>query len=257
MNINVIKERGLQKFAKCLYYRISVMYHYDTPFWRKANIGLWLISSIVLVIAGLGMPTGFGVGFDASFMVLLGTAGLGVSGVVIAFLLSLIRVPLPRFHVGSLLYVGGVTYIVLYYANIGVIIPILLSIASTITAEILGLLIAVLFNRRVSRVVKLFCVSLMSALIMVAVIWSMLDHTPASNVSDMDMAEEAADMQLVNPAQSGPYSYTYFTYGSGRDRHRDEFADEVGIVSESVDASKYITKWHRMRSWFWNFDSSW
>jgi dienelactone hydrolase len=59
-----------------------------------------------------------------------------------------------------------------------------------------------------------------------------------------------------SPGTHGAYAYNHFTYGSGLDRHRKEFGSEADLLSESVDASAYITKWRKLRTRFWGFDQS-
>ncbi|MDW7650579.1 MAG: alpha/beta hydrolase [Bacillota bacterium] len=60
-------------------------------------------------------------------------------------------------------------------------------------------------------------------------------------------------LQVENPAEPGSYAYRYFTYGSGRDKHRKEFGSGAKLLSSSVDASAYIDEWSWVRKIFWGF----
>src|SRR5699024_4495922 len=56
-----------------------------------------------------------------------------------------------------------------------------------------------------------------------------------------------------HPAQYGNYETTFFTYGSGTDLHREEFAHKVTEITDTVDASHFITQWSHNRRDFWGF----
>lgn len=76
-----------------------------------------------------------------------------------------------------------------------------------------------------------------------------------------DFASESSfqpdTLQLTDPSLDGPYAVTYFTYGSGTDRHREEFADGASLVSETADGSAFIDGWEgfrgNARTFFWGF----
>ncbi|MCR3922935.1 MAG: MFS transporter [Firmicutes bacterium] len=63
---------------------------------------------------------------------------------------------------------------------------------------------------------------------------------------------------LDNPADTGPYPVLALTYGSGSDRRRREYGEDVGIRTDPVDVSPMvrggggITGWLRKK--FWGFD---
>lgn len=65
-------------------------------------------------------------------------------------------------------------------------------------------------------------------------------------------------IQLSNPAEPGPYEVAYLTYGSGKDKQRPEFAEEVTIVTDSVDGSRLLDNWEgfsgKLRTKFWGVD---
>ncbi len=62
-----------------------------------------------------------------------------------------------------------------------------------------------------------------------------------------------------NPGLPGNYQVEYLTYGSGKDKHRPEFGDEISIATDSVDGSRLIDNWEglsgKLRTWYWGFDS--
>lgn len=55
-------------------------------------------------------------------------------------------------------------------------------------------------------------------------------------------------------AREGTYRVQYFTYGSGTDLHRGEFANEAKHRSASVDGSAFTSPWTQARRRYWGFD---
>lgn len=63
------------------------------------------------------------------------------------------------------------------------------------------------------------------------------------------MVRDAAD-----PSARGPHRVVSFTYGSGTDRYRPEFAGGAAIRTRTVDATALIDDWDWSRRWLWNTD---
>ena len=65
-------------------------------------------------------------------------------------------------------------------------------------------------------------------------------------------------IQLQDPSLPGEYSVLTLTYGSGRDKHREEFREDVTIVTDSVDGSRFVGNWEKFHGWartrYWGFD---
>ncbi len=65
-------------------------------------------------------------------------------------------------------------------------------------------------------------------------------------------------LQLEDPSADGPYSFQYLTYGSGNDKNREEFAEQVSIKTDSVDGSNLLTSWSgftgKLRTKYFGFD---
>jgi len=66
-----------------------------------------------------------------------------------------------------------------------------------------------------------------------------------------------ATLALADPAKPGPYLVRTFTYGSGTDRRRPEYAGGVLFRSAPVDGSKLDVKWTGPGGWvrtqYWGF----
>lgn len=90
--------------------------------------------------------------------------------------------------------------------------------------------------------------------------WLLGDGTPA-DVPPGTAASGAAiaPLGLPDPAQPGPYRVAMLHYGSGEDRHRRVFGDDVDLVTKPVDGSLLIDGWDGPDGWartrFWGFDA--
>ena len=64
---------------------------------------------------------------------------------------------------------------------------------------------------------------------------------------------------LPDPGKPGPYRVRSFTYGSGTDRHRPEYAGGALFRSQAVDGAKLDERWTGLGGWnrtrYWGFDA--
>ena len=104
-------------------------------------------------------------------------------------------------------------------------------------------------------------VSVSAALVVMVMLFSWIRH-PGANPFPEEQVITSLDVSgvvstLPSPAEPGEYEWSYFTYGSGDDQRRSEFAEGVSFRSESVDLSKILPEWKgfkkRAREWFWGF----
>ncbi|MBO3698123.1 hypothetical protein [Roseivirga sp. E12] len=68
---------------------------------------------------------------------------------------------------------------------------------------------------------------------------------------------DLASLGIDNPASTGAYEVDAFTYGSGTDTRRPEFAEEVKYKTEPVDGSLLLPEWKgKRKKWrerYWGF----
>lgn len=92
-------------------------------------------------------------------------------------------------------------------------------------------------------------------------IW-LFDTGEAPEIPHINAAEKAsyrpAHISLPNPAEPGSYEVGYLTYGSGKDKHRPEYAEDATIVTDSVDGSRLLDNWEgfagKLRTKYWGVD---
>ena len=62
-------------------------------------------------------------------------------------------------------------------------------------------------------------------------------------------------IEAPDPSINGPYSYQTYFYGSGNDKHRKEYGEDVDFKTESVDANPFVEVYDYMpRYWGFDFD---
>ncbi|MFC3880004.1 hypothetical protein ACFOSV_07450 [Algoriphagus namhaensis] len=66
-------------------------------------------------------------------------------------------------------------------------------------------------------------------------------------------------IQADSPSARGNFQFSTFTYGSGKDLRREEFAEGVAYQTESVDGRAFIDNWEKFGGWwrekYWGFDA--
>jgi hypothetical protein len=221
----------------------------DTPFWRNVTCGLRLAATAAAVLGILGIPTGLGVGFDLAVGLSLHFLLFALATKAVAVLFSLLCLPIPRVCAAGFTVAAALTYYVFASAQSGILFSFVMAALFSLSGTAAGLLYA--FFRaaeiRRSRKAALLLLLLAAASLLLFLPDSSPPALPADNFTG------GADAAL-NPANPGPYRFSYFTYGSGTDKHRPEFGKDVTLISRTVDGSAYIADWPRLRTLFWGFD---
>lgn len=243
------------------------MLQYDTPSSWSASVGLWLSTAVWFVLLALGMPTGIGRGFDMLVALLIHMIGSSASIGILALLLLPVHRAIPRVYLGTFLYSLPMTYAIMYYSvDFDAIASLVISMGSVVCGSAAGVLLRLIFDRmsrprtRLISLVMVCCFAALvgSKLILPVTSGSIPPEDEAAIYSTSAPASDAEELTMIadNPALPGEMAYTTFTYGSGSDKHRPEFAEEVTLHSRSVDASNYIHVWPEWRRIFWGFNES-
>lgn len=230
--------------------RIKHTYQHDTAFWRIAIAGPWGVGLFAFVLTALGVPTGLGTFLDILLCTTIGTILLFILANLIAVIIALIGIPIPRLFTGSVLFDLTAIFLIFYIDDVEFAISAVVSIIGTIAGIVIGLVIGLLASRRIRTPIKASLVALLALLFLSSVVWS--KELPSVN-SDVSLSS-VTPINTVSPAEPGSYPIEYFTYGSGKDSRQIEFGRNVDLLSQSVDASQYITKWSKLRTIFWGYN---
>lgn len=71
--------------------------------------------------------------------------------------------------------------------------------------------------------------------------------------------DQVEPIDRSSPGEDGSFRFTTFTYGSGKDLRREEFAEGATYLTESVDGRPFLDGWSKFSGWwrekYWGFDS--
>ncbi|WP_379158204.1 alpha/beta hydrolase family protein [Paenibacillus sp. sgz5001063] len=230
--------------------RILDTYRYDTQLWRTALTGPWVICFLAFTAAVLGIPTGLGTAADIMLATTAATLVLGFAGNILAALLALTGLRIPRLYTGSLLSALGAVLLIFYYADLELEAAAAIAVTATLLGGLGGLALGFLRSRR-------FTIGLVLAALVLASPLALSVGSKDDKVSGMTAsAGSPAPILAENPGVPGNYTFHSFTYASGQDLHRTEYGNGTELITSSVDASDYIKSWPRLRTLFWGFDYS-
>jgi hypothetical protein len=110
-----------------------------------------------------------------------------------------------------------------------------------------------------SRLKPFACLALGMILICLSA-YALLRPVPDPNPALTNYQLVGHSLPMSDPGRPGPYTVAHFTYGSGKDRHRPEFASGARFLSKSVDGSKLDKLWAGPDGWlrtqYWGFDAT-
>lgn len=244
----------LLKIKKIFHIIVSL----DTPIWRALFYGLLFITGLTFIGMSLGMPTGLGVWFDIPVITLVGLLLVVLGSIVSAAILALVRLPIPRVFVGGMITV----YLLLSFSLPEFNMNYLGSAFIAGAVIVLGLLVgSSIYMVILNKGYEWFTYHYAGAVIFLFVfIFAWLlgpgeEFNPTARAVDYN-PNSSLKLSVNDPSLEGDYQVQAFTYGSGEDLHRDEFAADVDYITKSVDASEFLSDWHVLRNLFWGFDEA-
>lgn len=173
--------------------------------------------------------------------------------IIIGALFSFIYLPVPRLFLASLSYLFIATVTILMIAKSGTLFSFMIGIIFSLIALLIGFLFIAFSHRNIRKNTK---IAILATIFITGSIYLLFNQINIKQTDIPAIAEHMSPITDENPANKGNYNYTFFTYGSGHDLHRDKFGKNVDQVTPTVDASYFITKWDEKREKFWGFDPS-
>ncbi len=225
--------------------------------WHGASVAVQLVAVLVLVgFVATELVPNFSAQKLGAAAVLVGALLLiGVLGLLVFALLQ--RLP-HRYRVVLLVLAP---LVVLFMAPAedwrGFALPIvLLLLASVIGGSVLALARSgwQLQQRKVAAVGLLLGVTGLAA-----GLYAIFSDKEPANPLLADYRLQDRTLALENPGLPGKHEVQTWSYGSGKDRHRPEFATAATLVARSVDGSRLIDNWDGLPGWlrtsYWGFDA--
>lgn len=250
-----------RSLASIILGRIKRTFEFDTLFWRAATIGSWGVTILTCLFLALSLPTGFGIIFDLLLFLILGTVFFGGVSHLLAVILALLGIKVPRLYVATVLCNVVSLFFIFYEDDSSLLISILFASLLGLGGMIIGLISATLLCKKVTTFWKSTILIGCILLLILSFIPNLISITTqfASNQAADGASNAVADVasnSASNPSIAGSHAVSYFTYGSGSNRRLNEFGENVDLYSTPVDASELITNWSWYRTFFWGFDEA-
>ncbi|MGF1454404.1 MAG: hypothetical protein ACFB6R_03395 [Alphaproteobacteria bacterium] len=228
--------------------------------WNGAVRGLWLVTAFVLLAVFIGaVLLNPSIGSFLAFGVLL--VFIGLVGIAVRILHALI-VPLPGRYVLALI-IGSVSAYLTFTSGVwseggGLLASLVLFLAVTLCGGGLAVLLSDGLTLSRGSVAVLAVAAGAAGLGLTG--YGLVREGEPLNPALEDFVFEDRTLDLPDPGQAGPYTVATFSYGSGRDRHRQIFGEAASWTSRSVDGSKLIDAWDGPSGWarsrYWGFDET-
>lgn len=173
MELQVVTEllQSQPKLRSRIVRRIRNAYRYDTAFWRSAVAGPWGAGMFAFGLLALGMPTGLGTAVDLLLFLLAGTMGLYLTAHVVALLLALIGVPIPRLFTGAVLFDFAAVFVIFNYNEVSPAAAAVVAGIISLAGIAAGLFGGTLASRRLRLRHKAAAALMAALLVTAAAIW--------------------------------------------------------------------------------------
>lgn len=243
------KETHNQNKAKKLFTRIRLpVQSFLNASWKGASYGATLITMLLIFAIGFDFHTGLGKLVDVVLFFLIAIIGTWVAVKMGEWLINRVK-KLPTLFIASL----GISLTITIYTldqfrSLENILPLayLLVAIGVITGVLFGYPLTTGLKKPVSIIVLLLGVFVTGIFCYWLFTPGTLDERLANTVEPFSTVSQ-------NPSEYGSLEVNTFTYGSGTDKQRDEFGNEVDLQTRSVNASSMIGEWSKEREWFWGF----
>ncbi|MGY0619617.1 hypothetical protein [Lysobacter sp. A378] len=234
-----------------------------SPHWRDAAWGVIGVGIVVLVVFVVPLSLGTSA---TDWRALLYIASLVAVPVLVALALLLsarLLLALPALYRRSFVVVviAAVPLFDFYATRRGAIMgAIVVVLAASLFASGLGAIVRqrTVRTARRGKVVAFAAAIAGLAFFAFAAWWLLTPGKPAQGRTITAWAAGAESLDAPDPSLHGPHRVVTWTYGSGTDRYRPEFAADVDVKTRSVDGSKLVS-WSgtpaRIRAAYWGFDT--
>jgi len=229
---------------------------------RGALWGTLAAFALFAIVRLVYLPTGFGLLFDAGFVIGVTAIVGGALVIVVALLLTALQ-RLPRVITGSL--VGACVLMTIGSFSTPSMSLVAATASLCVAATLLGATIAAVTSdrsRHATRTKKALTLLLLvvAGVYGIGFVLTLARDGDLENISSWRplTASMPAPLAVGNPGAIGPYRVKTLFYGPGTDIRRPEYSSTVGIRTRTVDASAFFkgfSGWRRwVRSRFWGFD---
>ncbi len=222
--------------------------------WRGSALGLFLGTLFFIGLVGWKTTLGFHSTLNLLFILLVGGVMLLLT-VALVDLLRLILTCGPRLLVTVV--IGSSVFIGIFIHMISNSLPIAIGIGFvySLIQVFFGGSIYALYRGGMKQLFPVCILVITMSLNIWGFVW--LFDSGSEVIVVTETLPDLAQLDLPNPGNPGDYQVRMLTYGSGVDKRRVEYREDVDRVTASVDGSKFhptVTGLEALyRNWFWGF----
>ena len=246
------KETHNQNKTKKIFARLSTPIHsFLNASWKGASYGAILITMLLIFAIGFDFHTGLGKLVDIGLFFLIAIIGTWIAVKIGEMFIERVK-QLPTLFIASV----GISLTIMIYTldqfrSLENILPLayLLVAVGIITGAFYGYPLTKGLKKPLSVIMLLLGVLTTGTFFYWLFTPGTLDERLANTIEPFSPVSQ-------NPSEYGSYEVDTFTYGSGTDKQRDEFGNEVDLKTKSVNASSMIGEWSKEREWFWGFNDA-
>lgn len=249
--------RLFKKFKRWIYSKLEKITPGKTAT-KGASLALLISSGILFLL--IAISNTIDVGDPWLFLFFVGFAGVCILSVYLLLWVVKKFNSIPKRYKIAVLIAIPLFLFVLAFEG-------LYMIASVVIVSLLGAVLAILLKGRFKKLTTpKKVITILGVLIgLGGLISAILAYTPTGfemkpmiNAAAINAAT-IENIATTSPAEKGPYTVKTLTYGSGKDNHRSEFAENVTIKTDSVNGVAFLDNWKGSSGWyrerFWGFDA--
>jgi hypothetical protein len=223
--------------------------------WRGAGVGIGVLGYLATIVMAVDVFLPAGWGYFALVLVLFPLVygmGLALVFLILRLILKMPQIFLVGLGVGILL---SMTAFGLFDQR-----GLFMSVVIALVGGLLGASIYTLLRGGWENLIPLRKVITLSGLVLglagtvLSLVWLL---SPGKPVPTLSLTPETDFSPLANalpdPSVKGHYPVLTLTYGSGSDKRRSNFGQDVTIRTGTVDGSAFVEKWSSLRTTIWGF----
>jgi hypothetical protein len=240
-------------FYKVKKYILKAWEHFESAAgraWKGAAMGAFTMVVLFVVFFGVGLESGLGSVSDFLLVLL----PLLLAGIISPFIIYPVIILFKKLNNRFLAVVISSAVLLLILLsqvrNTYQIMP--LSYILVGIGAVSGGAFGYWWNSKRTRISSVLVLSFGILLSSGLTVWLLMPGINWYGVPAVNTTPKPLD--AVNPSKQGGFEVRTFTYGSGTDKRRPEFAESVEYSTDPLNASRLTNGWNKYRTWFWGFD---
>ncbi|MGF2616596.1 alpha/beta hydrolase family protein [Rossellomorea aquimaris] len=218
--------------------------------WKGAAAGAFFMLLFFVALFGIGLKTGLGPAVDFLIVFIPGVLAAALSPYILYPIIILIKKMNNRFLA---IVLSSVILLVILFSQVRAAYQILPLTYVIIGAGILaGGAAGYWWN---SKRTKPFSVIMLGFGLLCCAGFALWVWSPGFDRYQPPVTDTVPkDLKAEDPSKMGGYEVKTFTYGSGTDKRRPQFAEGAEYETDSLNASLVTGGWNKYRTWYWGFD---